>query len=266
MVMEDSAQPRDTFVLKRGAYDNHGEKVTPGVPAVLPPLQPEWPNNRLGLARWLVDRGNPLTARVTVNRFWQMYFGTGIVKTVEDFGSQGEWPVHPELLDWLAAEFMDSGWNVKAMQKTIVMSATYRQSSQGHAGTAAERSGKPAAGARSALAPGAGDDSRPGAGCLGTAGREARRTVGEAVSAAGPVAGTGGRRGLRAGQRRRALPPQPVHLLEADRGAAVHDQLRFAQPRDLHGARDAHQHAAAGARPDERCHVSWKPRASWPSG
>jgi len=129
MVMAESPQPRDTFVLKRGAYDNHGEKVTPGVPAVLPPMRPEWPNNRLGLARWLVDRGNPLTARVTVNRFWQSYFGIGLVKTVEDFGSQGEWPVQADLLDWLAVEFMDSGWNMKAMQRTIVTSATYRQSS-----------------------------------------------------------------------------------------------------------------------------------------
>jgi hypothetical protein len=130
MVMEDSAQSRDTFVLKRGAYDSPGEKVTPGVPGVLPQLRPEWPNNRLGLARWLVDRGNPLTARVTVNRFWQSFFGTGLVKTVQDFGSQGEPPADPELLDWLAVEFMDSGWDMKAIQKTMVMSATYRQSSR----------------------------------------------------------------------------------------------------------------------------------------
>ncbi len=130
MVMADSATPRDAFVLKRGAYDNHGEKVTPGVPGVLPPMKPEWPNNRLGLARWLVDPANPLTARVIVNRFWLMYFGTGLVKTVEDFGSQGERPSHPELLDWLAREFIESGWNVKALQKTIVMSATYRQASK----------------------------------------------------------------------------------------------------------------------------------------
>ena len=129
MVMVERSKPRDTFVLKRGAYDNPGERVTAGVPSILPAPRPEWPVNRLGLARWLVDRSNPLTARVTVNRFWQMYFGAGIVKTVNDFGSQGEWPVHPELLDWLATEFMESGWNVKALQKTIVMSATYRQSS-----------------------------------------------------------------------------------------------------------------------------------------
>jgi mono/diheme cytochrome c family protein len=128
MVMADGAN-RDTFVLKRGAYDAHGEKVTAGVPQILPQLPPDLPNNRLGLAKWLVDRSNPLMARVTVNRFWQSYFGFGIVKTVDDFGSQGEWPVNPELLDWLAVEFMDSGWNVKALQKLIVMSAAYRQSS-----------------------------------------------------------------------------------------------------------------------------------------
>jgi len=130
MVMVESPTPRDSFVLQRGAYDKPGEKVTPGVPASLPQPPPQWPANRLGLARWITDRTNPLTARVTVNRYWQSYFGVGIVKTVDDFGSQGEWPVHPELLDWLAVEFMDSGWNVKALQRIIVTSATYRQSSK----------------------------------------------------------------------------------------------------------------------------------------
>jgi hypothetical protein len=130
MVMQERPDRRDTFLLKRGAYDAPGEKVAPLTPAALPPFRKEWPANRLGLARWLVDRGNPLTARVTVNRFWQMLFGTGIVKTVEDFGSQGEWPVHQDLLDWLAVEFMESGWNVKHVLKTMVMSAAYRQSSR----------------------------------------------------------------------------------------------------------------------------------------
>jgi hypothetical protein len=130
MVMVEGDKPRQAFLLKRGAYDNHGEPVSPGIPEILPQPRPEWPSNRLGLARWIVDRSNPLTARVTVNRYWQSYFGFGIVKTVDDFGSQGEWPVHPELLDWLAVQFMDSGWNVKAMQKLMVMSATYRQSSK----------------------------------------------------------------------------------------------------------------------------------------
>ncbi len=100
------------------------------MPAVLPPLARGAPNDRLGFAKWVVDPGNPLLARVTMNRFWQMYFGTGLVKTTEDFGVQGEWPSHPELLDWLATEFIRSGWDVKAMQKLIVTSATYRQSSK----------------------------------------------------------------------------------------------------------------------------------------
>jgi hypothetical protein len=130
MVMQERDTPRDTFLLLRGAYDKPGDKVTPGVPALLPPLPKGSPNNRLGFARWLVDPSNPLTARVAVNRFWQMYFGAGLVKTVEDFGSQGEWPSHPELLDWLATEFVRTGWDVKAMQKLIVTSATYRQSSK----------------------------------------------------------------------------------------------------------------------------------------
>jgi hypothetical protein len=130
MVMEELPQRRDTFILKRGAYDAPGERVEPATPAMLPPMESDWPRNRLGLARWLVDRGNPVTARVTVNRLWQMLWSTGLVKSVEDFGSQGEWPLHPELLDWLAVEFMDSGWNVKQILKTMVMSATYRQSSK----------------------------------------------------------------------------------------------------------------------------------------
>ena len=130
MVMAELPARRDTFLLIRGAYDKPGDKVEPGVPATLPPLPSGAPNNRLGLAKWIVDPSNPLMARVTMNRFWQTYFGTGIVKTVEDFGVQGEWPSNPELLDWLATEFVRTGWDVKAMQKLIVMSATYRQSSQ----------------------------------------------------------------------------------------------------------------------------------------
>ena len=177
MVMMELGKPRDTFILARGDYRNKTEKVTPGVPAVLPPLPKDEKVNRLTLAKWLVDPNHPLTSRVAVNRFWQMYFGHGIVKTVEDFGVQGEPPIHPELLDWLATEFMTPtwrqgdvatgrqgdketrgqgdkgtgrrgdeahsqsairnpqsaikrGWDVKAMQRLIVTSATYRQSSR----------------------------------------------------------------------------------------------------------------------------------------
>ena len=141
MVMQEMPQPRDTYLLLRGEYDKHGEKLTGSVIESIASLPQGAPRNRLGLARWLVDPQNPLTSRVTINRFWQMYFGTGIVKTVEDFGAQGEWPSNPELLDWLAAEFMDptmgssansapaKKWDVKHLQKLIVTSATYRQSS-----------------------------------------------------------------------------------------------------------------------------------------
>ena len=136
MVMQEMETPRETFLLKRGEYDNRGEQVQRGTPISLHSLPVGAPNNRLGLARWLVDKSNPLTARVTVNRYWEMLFGTGIVKTVEDFGSQGEAPSHPQLLDWLAVEFVSprsksaQPWDVKAILKTMVMSAAYRQSSK----------------------------------------------------------------------------------------------------------------------------------------
>ena len=130
MVMGESAKPRDTFILARGDYRNARDKVTAAVPSVLPPLPIGTKPDRLALAKWLMDPNHPLTSRVAVNRFWQMYFGLGIVKTSEDFGSQGEPPSHPELLDWLASEFTRSGWDVKALQRLIVTSATYRQSSK----------------------------------------------------------------------------------------------------------------------------------------
>ena len=130
MVMSELEKTRDTFVLGRGDYRNHGEKVTPGVPAILPPLPKGAPLNRLTLAKWLVSPANPLTARVAVNRFWQMYFGIGLVKTAENFGSQSEAPSHPELLDWLATELVRTGWDIKAMQRLIVTSAAYRQDSR----------------------------------------------------------------------------------------------------------------------------------------
>jgi hypothetical protein len=129
MVMQEMPEPRPTFVLDRGAYDKPTEQVAPDVPAALGlPLPPE-PRNRLTLARWFTDDEHPLTARVVVNRLWHSFYGTGLVKTVEDFGAQGEWPSHPELLDWLAAEFVESGWDVKHLVRLIVESATYQQDS-----------------------------------------------------------------------------------------------------------------------------------------
>jgi Protein of unknown function (DUF1553)/Protein of unknown function (DUF1549)/Concanavalin A-like lectin/glucanases superfamily/Planctomycete cytochrome C len=131
MVMEELPKTRELFVLNRGQYDRPGEKVTVGVPGVFPALGATLQAaNRLDLANWLVDPQHPLTARVAVNRWWQSYFGTGLVKTVEDFGITGEYPSHPELLDWLATELIRTGWDVKAMQRLIVTSATYRQDSR----------------------------------------------------------------------------------------------------------------------------------------
>jgi len=156
MIMEERKEPRATFVLQRGIYDKYGDKVQPSVPNALPPLPKGAPNNRLGFAQWLVSKDNPLTARVTVNRMWQMFYGMGLVKTTEDFGIQGDPPSHPELLDWLAVEFMEptpsrgmsaanpagqpagfaaliarrETWDVKHLLRLIVTSAVYRQQSR----------------------------------------------------------------------------------------------------------------------------------------
>jgi hypothetical protein len=129
MVMDESQEPRETFILERGNYAAPREKVTAATPDVLPPPPDGAPANRLGLAQWLAQPSHPLTARVAVNRCWQTLFGSGLVRTAADFGNQGAWPTHPELLDWLATDFVESGWDVKALVKKIVMSAAYRQTS-----------------------------------------------------------------------------------------------------------------------------------------
>jgi hypothetical protein len=129
LVFREMATPKPAYILKRGAYDQHGDEVKRRTPAALPPMDPAAPNNRLGLAQWLTSRGNPLTARVAVNRFWQQLFGVGLVKTADDFGSQGERPSHPELLDYLAVDFIDKGWDVKRFMRELALSATYRQTS-----------------------------------------------------------------------------------------------------------------------------------------
>ncbi|MCA9213722.1 MAG: DUF1553 domain-containing protein, partial [Planctomycetales bacterium] len=129
MVMRDMENRRKTYLLNRGRYDEPTDEVFPDTPASLLPFPKDAPRNRLGLARWLTDRDNPLTARVAVNRMWKLCFGEGLVRTPEDFGSQGAQPTHPRLLDWLAADFIENGWNVKRLLKQMVMSATYRQRS-----------------------------------------------------------------------------------------------------------------------------------------
>ena len=130
MVMQELPKPKPAFILRRGAYDAPGEAVTAGVPGALPPLPAGAPANRLGLARWLLAPENPLMSRVTVNRAWQMMFGRGLVETVDNFGTQGTPPTHPELLDWLARDFVDGGWDWKRLLREIALSATYRQSSK----------------------------------------------------------------------------------------------------------------------------------------
>ncbi|GAG96933.1 unnamed protein product, partial [marine sediment metagenome] len=130
LVMIEMDKARDTFVAKRGNYLSPGEKVSATTPASLNPFPADLPQNRLGFAKWLMDPANPLVARVTVNRWWAELFGNGLVKTLEDFGTQSTPPTHPELLDWLAAEFTDSGWDMKHIIKTIVLSDTYRRDSK----------------------------------------------------------------------------------------------------------------------------------------
>jgi hypothetical protein len=134
MVMHELPKPRPTYVLERGLYDrpDKSQKLQPAVPDIIGGWKKEWPVNRIGLANWLTDPNHPLTARVTVNRIWQRIFGIGLVKTSENFGVQGEHPSHPELLDWLAIEFIRGGWDLKATYKMLVTSAAYRQSSVGH--------------------------------------------------------------------------------------------------------------------------------------
>jgi len=129
MVMVEMKERRPAFVLVRGDFQTKAQEVTPNVPSIFPPLPSDKPRTRLGLAHWLADADNPLVARVAVNRLWSQLFGAGLVRTMDDFGVRGEFPAHPKLLDWLATEFVRTGWNVKALQKKIVMSSTYRQSS-----------------------------------------------------------------------------------------------------------------------------------------
>lgn len=129
MVMKEMPQRRKAFILERGQYDTYGEEVFPNTPENILPMPQNLPKNRLGLAKWITHPDHPLTARVAVNRYWQNYFGKGLVRTTEDFGNQGELPSHPELLDWLALHFLETGWDIKALQKLIVMSAVYRQNS-----------------------------------------------------------------------------------------------------------------------------------------
>ncbi len=134
-VMKERQKPRETSIHIRGNFLKRGDKVTPRVPAMFNVVGGNVPSNRLEFARWLVNGKNPLVARVVVNRFWQSYFGRGLVETQDDFGTQGVLPTHPDLLDWLASEFVSCGWDMKRIHRLIVTSATYRQSSNVRAGS-----------------------------------------------------------------------------------------------------------------------------------
>ncbi len=197
MVLEERTEPRPIYLLKRGRYDlaDTSEALRPDVPAALPPFPADAPRNRLGLARWLTSPENPLVARVAVNRLWQQFFRLGLVKTPDNFGVQAEPPSHPELLDWLATELVQSGWNLQHIQRLIVMSSTYQQQSEAVARSVPARSGEPALGPRAARAAAGRGVAGQCAGGERVAGEQDRRAVGHAVSAGGIVGGAG-RRGV----------------------------------------------------------------------
>ena len=268
MVMSEMAKPRDSFILVRGQYDRQGEKVTPGMPEFLP-VSGDFAPNRLGLAQWLVSPSQPLTSRVAVNRYWQMLFGTGLVKTAEDFGTQGERPSHPELLDWLATRFaqgtrgatLNSPWDVKALLRLLVTSSTYRQASKVTPRLMAKDPENRLAGARSALPIAGRVYTGSGAGCGGTACTQNWRAKRETLPAGRPVGrdflqGQFFRAVLRAGSRREFISAQHVHVLEAHGSAARH--CKHSMPRSASSAWCAARsriHAATGACPDERSDV-----------
>ena len=258
MVMAEMKKPRETFVLARGDYRNQTEKVAAGRAGDAAAAARRTRRSTASRWRsWLVDPKHPLTARVAVNRFWQMYFGYGIVKTQEDFGVQGEPPVHPELLDWLATEFIRTGWDIRAMQRLIVTSATYRQSSkvtpallerdpENRLLARGPRLRLPAEMIRDTALAASGllNDEIGGPSVLPyqPEGLWEEMAFGEGFSAQAYEQSHG----------QGSLPPRHVHVLEADGAAGVAGDVRRARPREVHGAARADQHAAAGAGADER--------------
>ena len=182
MVMSDE-QPRQTSILERGQYLKPTENVSFATPEFLPPLPDGAPRNRLGFAQWLVSPEHPLTARVHVNRMWQYFFGTGIVKTAEDFGVQSEYPIHKDLLDWLAVEFRECGWSMKQLHRLIVTSATYRQSSRMYGSASRARQRKPTVCPSEPISHAVDDPARLGTGVVRFAGRSRRRRPGLSLSA-----------------------------------------------------------------------------------
>ncbi len=235
MVMEEMHPPRQTHLLKRGAYDAPGDIVERNTPASLPPFPADQPRNRLGLARWLTSPQHPLAARVVVNRVWRMHFGRGIVATPEDFGSQGKLPTHPELLDWLTDRFMKDGWDLKVAAPAHRALGDVPPVLRHDRRRGGARSGKPAAVPMAEDAAAGGTDSRQRARRQRAAESDHRRAERQAVSARRAVGAIRDRQDLQAGHRAEALSPQPLHVLEEDRAAAVDDRVRRRHPRGLRG-------------------------------
>ncbi|MFO0907461.1 MAG: DUF1549 domain-containing protein [Isosphaeraceae bacterium] len=252
MVELPAEKRRESKILIKGNFLNPGARVEPGVPRAFPPLPQGAAADRLAIARWLVDPENPLTARVAVNREWATLFGAGIVETEEDFGTQGEPPSHPELLDWLAREYVKRSWDTGPAPV---------DGHVGHvpAGVAADsrpdREGpaQPAAGARTSVPARGRDRSRPGAGGERPAEPQGGGAVGLPAPAGGALAGRV-QRPAHVGDQpwRRQASARPLHVLAADRSLSLDGHVRRPEPRDLLGQTDANQHAVAGVRHDER--------------
>ena len=244
---------RVTHVLRKGTSSTPATSVEPGVPRHCHPLPDGQPKNRLGLAQWLVDPRNPLTARVAVNRYWAQIFGIGLVETEEDFGTQGEPPSHPELLDWLAVRYRESGWDTKALLAADRHLGDLSPVVEGPARAAGEGPAQPAAGA-GASGPARGRDGpRPGPGPERTLEPQGRRAERLPAAARRPLAG-GVQRPAHLGDQpgRRPLPPRALHLLAADGAVSLDGRVRRPQPRDLRDPPGAHQHAAPVVRHPER--------------
>ena len=223
MVMRDSSEPKPTYIRNRGVYNDLGARVERDVPGAFPSWNDDLPKESPRPGPLVAcPRSIRLTARVAVNRYWQKYFGTGLVKTSEDFGVQGEIPSHPELLDWLAVEFRESGWDIAAMQKLIVTSRTYRQAARQSPDIAGKGSGQSPPGARTADSPERPCHPRPGALCLGAAQGENWRSLGQSLSTRQLVGRNEHGDEIQAIQGRRPVSAQHLHDLEANRGAS-HD-------------------------------------------
>ena len=249
--------PRPSFIYLRGEFLSPGDPVVPGVPAALHPLPGDTKLDRLGLAKWLVDPENPLVGRVAVNRLWQELFGVGIVETAEEFGTQGEPPSHPELLDWLALDFRDHGWDTKRLLKLIVTSATYRQSRLGEPQNWSKRSpGQPLTGAGAAMRPGGRVGARSGARGQWSAKCQNVWSAGAtAATVVRPGRGLWQQHRLEDERRRGSTSSRNLHALAAQPALSFAGGIRRAGAQRVLDAPDAHQYAAAGVGDAQRSGV-----------